>query len=168
MSIQPNRVINRIIEQVDRSDWPSLTSSVLTSESGGESIRFYRVPQHERYATSLHFWVHALREELAATGQRHHLVGAACHAMGKGQSRSEWLSELEAFIAVGGLNAVGLFELHEFEDESRPVEIYRMFESVCRRSSVASDGRTLMAHFWGHGSPITWRRRTECRGVNAS
>ena len=158
MSIQPNRVINRIIEQVDGSDWPPLVSRVLTSREGDELIRFYRVPHQGRYATSLHFWVHALREELTATGQREHLVGAACHAMGQNQSHSDWHKELEAFVAVGGRTAADLFELTGEDDADGPLEIYRMFESVCRRSSVVSDGVALMAHFWGHGSPVSWRR----------
>jgi len=162
MSIQPNRVILRIVEQVDRSDWPPLLSRVLTSQAGDESIRFYRERRNERYATPLHFWVHALREELSAVGQRDHLVGAAGHAMGRNQTRSDWLREFETFVTREGPTAAEILSLTRVAPSDSRLAIYRMLESSCRRSTVVDDGETLMAHFWGHGSNASWQRSSIC------
>lgn len=162
MSIQPNRVIQRIILQVDRSDWPALAGQVVCAEATGEFIRFYRTPRHERYATPLHFWVHALREELRTTEHREDLVGVACHALGRKQSPAEWLAELAGLRVDGGRNAIEALGLSPRVDASSPIEIYRMLDSGCRRSSVAADAASLMTYFWGHGSNASWRRRIRC------
>jgi hypothetical protein len=162
VSIQPNRVIHRIVEQVDRSDWPPLASHILVSADGGEIMRFYRVPTHERYATPLHFWVHALREELQATGQREYLVAAAGQALGRNQTAADWLNELNTFIAEGGRTAAEVLDLAAVDEAPVSVEVYRMLESACRRSSVVADGDSLMAHFWGHGSGASWRSLSIC------
>lgn len=162
MSIQPNRVIHRIIDQVDRSDWPPLASRVFSSLGGGEIIRFYSVPNHERYATPLHFWVHALREELQATDHREDLVSAACHALGQNQSLADWLKELSEFSLEDGRTATQALGLSEATLARDSLQVYRMLDSVCRRSSVVSGSDRLMAHFWGHGSSASWRRVTRC------
>lgn len=175
MSIQPHRVIARIVDQVDRSDWPELESLVLSSADGRQLLRFFAAPALERYATPLHFWVHALRDELAWVGQRGDLVGAAGHALCRDQRLADWCAELDAFALADGrsaLEALGLARLVEARDalalpadgrgaagsEERPHRVYRMLESACRRSSVVGDGRRWMAHFWGHGARPSWRR----------
>ena len=163
MSIQPNRVIQRIIEQVDQSDWPALEGEVVCSVANGNFLRFYRSPHHERYATPLHFWVHALREELRATEHREDLVGIACHALGHKQSLEDWLSELSALGVDEGWNAIDALGLSAWVDAGPSVEIYRMLDSDCRRSSVVADASSMMSHFWGHGSRASWRRRASCR-----
>ena len=163
MSIQPNRVIQRIIEQVDQSDWPALEGQLVCAPSTGEFLRLYRSPHHERYATPLHFWVHALREELQATGHRQDLVGVACHALGRKQSLADWLDELAGLRAPAGQNAVDVLGLSAWAGAGPSIEVYRMLDSDCRRSSVATDGASMMSHFWGHGSTSSWRRRVGCR-----
>ena len=39
MSIQPNRVIAKIIHQVDQADWPSLCSEAFAEAKAAEEIR---------------------------------------------------------------------------------------------------------------------------------
>jgi len=162
MSIQPNRVIQRIIEQVDQSDWPALEGRVVCSAPSGEFLRLYRSPRHERYATPLHFWVHTLREELRATEHREDLAAVACHALGRKQSLADWLSELAGLRVAGGRNAVEALGLAAWADAGPSVEIYRMLDSDCRRSSVVADASSMMSHFWGHGSRSSWRRSASC------
>lgn len=170
MSIQPNRVIHRIIEQVDRSDWPTIRGHLVASAAmteAGETLRLYRVARHPRYATPLHFWVHALREELRATGRREDLVATACHAEGRKLSAAAWLEELRALgvaevdVTKAGEARSGVGDLARLADgvvPAAPTEIYRMLESPCLRSSVATTGDVLMAYFWTHGAAPSWRR----------
>ena len=54
MSIQANRVLARVIEQVDQSEWPLLRSKVQSSIDGAEWIRVIATPYHGRYATPIH------------------------------------------------------------------------------------------------------------------
>jgi hypothetical protein len=162
MSIQPNRVIHRIVAQVDESDWPSLPCRVLSSPSGGEMIRLYETTARERYATPLHFWVHALRDELAATERRDDLIGAAGHAMCLAQPLGEWLDEIGSFSPQAGAKGVSRLREGVMEDRSVNVRVYRMLASECRRSSVFDDQDAFVAHFWGHGSHASWRRSLSC------
>lgn len=162
MSIQPNRVIHRIIDQVDRSDWPPLRSRVICANERGEFVRLYRVPVHERYATPLHFWVHALREELAATERREDLVAAAGHALCRKQSFPDWTAEVAALGLESGGDAADGLALGNISEPANTPEIYCMLESACRRSSVVAGRKWLMAHFWVHGNQASWRRRMEC------
>lgn len=156
MSIQPNRVVARIIAQVDQSDWPPLAARVVAFDGGQGSLRVYRAPAHPCYATPIHFWVHALREDLVATERRVDLVGAAGHALCRRRPLSEWRAELdkgtdEAARAHLGLDGIG--------DWPAGTEVYRMLESECRRSSVVDHRDGFVADFWGHGGGASWRRR---------
>ena len=159
MSIQPSRVIDRIVRQVDASGWPPLPVRTLVAKD--ETLLLFSAPADPlRHATPIHFWVHALRDELAARGRRGDLVGAAVHASGRNQSVSAWLEELDALALAEGPRPVDLLGLRSLgESGSRPVEAYRMLESECRRSSVVGDGQRWWAHFWGHGSAPSWRQR---------
>jgi len=165
MSIQPNRVIARIIEQVDASDWPTLPSRVFVTAAGDETIRFYWVAAHPRYATRIHFWVHALRDELASRGRRGDLILAAGHALCRNQSTSDWLMELAELDLREGGSIVERLALSAALEASRAPQAYRMLESACRRSTVVDLGGALMAHFWGHGSGESWR--APARGLSA-
>jgi hypothetical protein len=142
MSIQPHRVLSRIVEQVDRSDWPRIEDRWSTS-IGEDSVRLFRAPQDARYATPFHFWVHALRDELDARGRRVDLVGAAGHGLCRDQDPADWRNELSSLLELP--------PPHEMK------RIYRMLESECRRSSVAETKDGWIAHFWGHGCEISWR-----------
>jgi len=146
MSIHPNRVLARIIEQVEQSDWPPLAPKIHSLANGREWIRVYEAPDLERYATSFHFWVHALRDELAARGRGEDLMGVAGHALCRNLTVSEWSAE----IGEHG------FAADTVRDD---VEIYRMQADECRRSSVARNGDSLIAYFWGHGFGESWRRK---------
>ena len=168
MSIQPNRIVNRIIRQVDQSDWPRLDSEVFFDESGDRWLRIYRTPRHPRYATAIHFWVHALRDELSATGCRSDLVGAACHALCRKENVTQWRaafseidpSPVDSIFAVSEMNSVRetSYSVSEIDSDSE-AEVYRMLESECRLSSVLSTRSILIADFWGHGDGPSWRRR---------
>jgi hypothetical protein len=145
MSIQPNRVLARIVEQVDASDWPSLESRIVVSTNQSGWFRIYTEQVHPRYATPIHFWVHALREELTARAQREDLVGAGGRALCRPQSPEDWRAELAGARLPGEIDA--------------QTTIHRMLESDCRRSSVAWIGEWMIAHFWGHGPAESWRQR---------
>ena len=148
MSIQPNRVVARIIEQVEKSDWPRLESQIHVSKDGRNWTRSFDEPVHSRYATIFHFWVHAFREDLAARSRLEDLEGAAGYALCRGQSFSDWRAEVCSYEIFADASA----------DSGRDVTIYRMQGSECRKSSVALiDGR-LLAHFWSHGFGPSWRR----------
>ena len=154
MSIQPNRVVARIIHQVDRSDWPRLDSTVVVAEGGGAWLRVFRTPAHPRYATPIHFWVHALRDELAATGRRVDLVGAAGHALCRKESVEGWLGAMREGAKGGRVDDVTA----EVEGAAR-AEAYLMLASECRRSSVVDGDGFYVADFWGHGAGASWRVR---------
>lgn len=158
MSIQPNRVIAKIIHQVDQADWPPLRAEVYSSARLGDWLRLYRAPAADRYATPLHFWTHALRDELAATGRREDLVGAAGHALCQARPIDGWLGDLEANEA---LRTAGVAEALRREIEDAPAAaLHRMLESSCRRSSVLDLRTGFIADFWGHGAGPSWRRAT--------
>ena len=160
MSIQPNRVIARIIEQVDRADWPTLRSRVHLGAD--EWVRIYHSPALPRYATALHFWVHALRDELAAVGRRRDLVGAAGHALCRAESIEGWLADLESQGAIGsGGEADGL--RREVAD-TKDAQLHLMLESPCRRSSVLDLRDAFVADFRNHGGGPSWRRTARRSG----
>jgi hypothetical protein len=146
MSIQPNRVLARIIEQVEQSDWLRLTARVVARGESGEWIRLFDEPRSERYATPFHFWVHALRDDLAARGRVEDLVPVAGHALCRTQSVDGWRAEL-----------AGVWP--EAEGSRTAQTIYLMQANECRRSSVALYPDRLITHFWGHGCEASWRRR---------
>jgi hypothetical protein len=146
MSIQPNRVLARIIEQVENSDWPTLEFDLQWSPDGTEWMRCFDEPVHPRYATPFHFWVHVLREDLVARSRAEDLLGVAGYALCRNLSYAEWRSE------VGPIAFPGVAPTSD-------ATIYEMQASGCRRSSVALIGDRLLAHFWEHGCGASWRRR---------
>ncbi len=157
MSIQPNRVIAKIIHQVDQSDWPPLRSEVFAEGDGGEWLRVYRAPADPRHATAIHFWVHALRDELAATGRREDLVGAAGHALCRRRSARDWLDALDANARFREAKTAA--EIRTSLADEGDAELHWMLESECRRSSVLDLRTGFVADFWGHGGGPSWRRR---------
>ncbi len=168
MSIQPNRVLARIVEQVDRSDWPELASSAPATRVPHEVVRVYWTRDLRRHATPIHFWVHALRDELTARGRRVDLVAAAGQALCRSQPLSEWQSELESILPPEVETEAPILPISAaFPVSPRAphgARAYRMLESACRRSSVLEDGDRRIAHFWGHGVQAPgvagiWRRR---------
>lgn len=156
MSIQPNRVIAKIIHQVDQADWPPLRSEVFAEEGRGAWVRIYRAPADRRYATAIHFWVHALRDELSATGRREDLVGAAGHALCRRRAADDWLRALEENGRFR--RAKACTEIREAVAGAEDAELHWMLESECRRSSVLDLRTGFVADFWGHGAGPSWRR----------
>lgn len=177
MSIQPVRVIGRMIDQVAGSDWPSLEGHFVASADGTGSYRFYRAPQLERYATPFHFWVHALREERASIGRGEDLVGAAGHAMCRGIALAEFIAQLDAFPLADGARATEILGLASVPATVRGANTaaaarsgtmaYDMLESACRRSGLASYDGYLVAYFWGHGFVESWRSAGISAGMSA-
>ncbi|MFK7895575.1 MAG: hypothetical protein AB8G23_07045 [Myxococcota bacterium] len=167
MSIQPVRVIGRMIDQVDQSDWPRLEGRFVASADGGKAYRFYRSSHHARYATPFHFWVHALREERASVGRRSDLVGAAGAAMCRGVSLSDFLRELDSFALADGVEGREILGLGSVPAEALAMNVataardgivaYEMLGSECRRSGLASYGGEFMTYFVGHGFAESWR-----------
>ena len=76
---------------------------------------------------------------------------------------ARWLDELAGLQIDADRNAIDALELAAWAQAGPTVEIYRMLDSDCRRSSVVADETSMMSHFWGHGSRSSWRRRTSCR-----
>jgi hypothetical protein len=146
MSIQPNRVLARIIEQVERSDWPALEFELRSSPDGREWMRCFDEPMHPRYATPFHFWVHALRDDLAARSRGEDLMGVAGYALCQNQSLADWRAKVGTSTFLGVVS-------------ESDATIYEMQASECRRSSVALIGDRLLAHFWEHGFRESWRRK---------
>lgn len=167
MSIQPVRVIGRMIDQVAASDWPALKGRFAATVDGMSSYRFYRSPQLERYATPFHFWVHALREERAAVGRGEDLVGSAAHAMCRGIALAEFIAELDALVFSDGADAAEMLGLSSVpqavlaadtaNSARNGIVAYTMLESPCRSSGLASYGGEVMAYFGGHGFVESWR-----------
>ena len=158
MSIQPNRVINRIVQQVDASEWPRLTAEVYPCEVDGEWLRVYRAPADPCYATPLHFWAHALRDELSATGRREDFLGAAGHALCHSKSISTWHAELKVLWSHPEFSGAAAYEPERLEAPGRAPQVFCMLASECRRSSVLASGEAFFADFWGHGAGPSWRR----------
>lgn len=170
MSIEPRRVIARITAQVDQSDWPCLEARVFASPEAGETIHFYVAQAHPRYATPIHFWVHALRDELATRGRRADLFDEAGQALCLNQDSADWLASLARFdLGTGaGESIVDRLALRDRVADAGEPRAYRMRDSVCRRSSVVDLGTHLMAHFWGHGFGESWRAAARPREVDAT
>ena len=162
MSIQPNRVIAKIIHQVDQADWPSLCSEVFAESDGSEWVRIYRAPADARYATAIHFWVHALREDLRATGHHEDLVATAAHAICRERPVDGWLDELTGIESVAGPAVIEALERSAGSVTDSSAQVHRMLQSPCRRSSVWASSRGFAADFWSHGPGPVWRRRAGC------
>lgn len=161
MSIQPNRIVNRIIQQVNQSDWPRLTARVFSNPATGEWVRLYREDAHPRYATAIHFWVHALREELEALGRGEDLIGAAGHALCRARTLEDWTNEIETFGVGPEVFRAPVLDRSAIPgraDDPREIQVHRMLESECRRSSVVDARTFFVADFWGHGAGASWRR----------
>jgi hypothetical protein len=158
MSIQPHRVIHRIIEQVDRCDWPRLAPALSGAAVGGGQLRLYRAPVSQHYATPIHFWVHALREDLRATGHDGDLVATAAHAICRERPVGEWLDELAGVESVTGPSAVEGLGPGAGPLTDQTAQVHRMLQSSCRRSSVWASSRGFAADFWSHGPGPVWRR----------
>lgn len=146
MSIQPNRVLARIIDQVERSDWQPLDAEIRYSPDGSESLRCFSSPRTTRYATPFHFWVHALRDDLAARSKSGDLVGSAGYALCRRQSLASFRDRVSE-----------VWKLEEVSEERATV--YEMQANECRRSSVALIDDRLYAFFWQHGFDPSWRQR---------
>jgi len=157
VSIQPNRVIAKIIHQVDQADWPPLRSEVFAESDRGEWVRIYRAPAETRYATAIHFWAHALRDELSATGRRDDLIGAAGHALCRRRGVDDWLGALEENDRFHESKTA--VEIRASLADAEDAELHWMLESGCRRSSVLDLRTGFVADFWGHGAGPSWRRR---------
>jgi len=153
-------VIAKIIHQVDHADWAPLRAEVFASETSGEWLRVYRAPAQAFHATAIHFWVHALRDELASTGRREDLVGAAGHALCRARGVAAWLAELESNATFAADPAAAALR-RDIEAAPGP-ELHRMLESECRRSSVLDLRGEFVADFWNHGAGPSWRRSAAC------
>ena len=159
MSIQPNRVVARIIAQVDQSDWPSLESRVWIVDGSDRWVRVYRAPAEARYATPVHFWVHALREELGTVDRRADLVGAAGHALCRVRPVESWRAEIDAIEPGLAPGVATRLDLPDPASLDASTQVFRMLESPCRRSSVMDHRDGFVADFHGHGAGPSWRRR---------
>ena len=162
MSIQPHRVIHRIIDQVDRSDWPALHAAFSGAAADGGRLRLYRSPPSTRYATPIHFWAHALREDLRATGRRDDLVATAAHAICRERPVEGWLEELARVDSVSFPSLRDFVGVDEGAADGQDGQVHHMLQSACRRSSVWASSRGFAADFWSHGPGPIWRRAVGC------
>jgi hypothetical protein len=155
VSIQPGRVLWRIVDEVDRTPRAMLPRSVFDATAfedaaGGERIEVVRIPSIDEngaapFATLLHFWTHALRDWLDTHGQADQLVGvggyAMCEHVDEPTLRAEF-AKLGAKLrpAVPALALQGTF-----------VEAYRMMDGTCRASFVVATESEWQSVTWGHG-----------------
>lgn len=152
MSIQPNRVVWRIVDEVartperpvrivcrrSRSDRATEAVATACCESDAASARF---------ATLFHFWTHALRSFLELHGHADQLEGAAGYAMCEQLGSEELARELERYrepLAGGEV----------IEVAGRVREAYRMIDGPCRASIVIASERQWWALFRWHGARL--------------
>lgn len=157
MSIQPNRVLARIVDQVDQSRWPRLASRVVTFAPEDRWLRLIVASRRPEHATAIHFWVHALRDELAFVGRREDLVGAAGQALCRKRPIGPWLDALHEMEARATSGGEAVSDLIRRMRGLPKVERHVMLDSVCRRSSVLDAGDFFAVEFWGHGPGSSWQ-----------
>ena len=155
MSIQPGRVLWRIVDEVDRSPRVTLPRIVFdaTTFSGaprGERIEVVRIAARAvdgaaPFATLLHFWTHALRGWLDTQGQADQLVGAAGYAMCEHVGETTLRAEFARLAARLHPASPALALDGEF------VEAYRMIDGSCRVSFVGATETEWQSVTWGHG-----------------
>lgn len=155
MSIQPGRVLWRIVDEVDRSPRVTLPRIVFDATafaegSRGERIEVVRIAARAAngaapFATLLHFWTHALRGWLDTQGQADQLVGAAGYAMCEHVGEATLRAELTRLAARLHTESPALALEGEF------VEAYRMIDGSCRVSFVGATDTEWQSVTWGHG-----------------
>lgn len=152
MSIQPNRVVWRIVDEVART--PERPVCVVCRRSRDDRATEAVAtaccasgPAGERFATLFHFWTHALRSFLELHGQADQLEGVAGYAMCEQIAAEALAHELEHYrepLAAG----------EALEVAGRVREAYRMIDGPCRTSIVIASERQWWALFRWHGARL--------------
>lgn len=154
MSIQPNRVVWRIVDEVLRGPrsplaverWPSVP------EFGDQQVQAVRCAARSAaggrpFATLFHFWTHALMAFLELHGQGDQLEGAAGYAMCQRLAVGAIERELEGYRS-------GLESPRAISPSGRPLDAYRMMDGPCRRSLVVETDVEWLALFRSHGPRV--------------
>ena len=144
MSIQPNRVVWRIVDEVARAPRPDLAFEETSHGSERVVVVRHRTPAGDAPpATLFHFWAHALRAFLELHDQADQLEGAAGYAMCEQLGPRELASELARLYAPLGSAAPPALP------EAR--DAYKMMDGPCRRSIVLEGSDERCAFFAHHG-----------------
>lgn len=153
MSIQPGRVLWRIVDEVDHTPRRSFVRTVFESAAfsdGADSERMEIARIASRagappFPTLLHFWTHALRGWLDALGQADQLVGAAGYAMCEHMDEAETRREFERLASRLRSESPAPSLLGNF------TEAYRMIDGSCRASFVVATDVEWLSLTWAHG-----------------
>jgi hypothetical protein len=155
VSIQPVRVLWRIVDDVARSPGMPFAVEQLAGASAGEEqyVDVLRLaadawPAEAAPATLFHFWAHALRAFLERCGQGDQLEGAAGQAMCERLAPEAFEREIERYRRV-------LARPSSLVIGGRVLDAYRMMNGACRRSIAIETDAGPVALFFSHG-PRTW------------
>jgi len=159
VSIQPNRVVARIVDEVARSPRPTLPFVAWPSGAGyaDEQIGTLSLPavsSATSFATLFHFWTHGLRAFLELHRMGDQLAGAAGYAMCEQLSPAALDLEIAALAQRLPSPPAGA---RPFALAGKPVEAYRMIDGPCRHSLVAATESHWWASFRCHGRRVPLR-----------
>ena len=153
MSIQPGRVLGRIVEEVDRTPRRSFVrtlfgSAAFSDGANSDRMEIARIDVGRGappFPTLLHFWTHALRGWLDELGQSDQLVGVAGYAMCEQMDEAETGREFERLTSRLRSESPALSLFGEFS------EAYRMIDGSCRASFVVATDVEWVSVVWAHG-----------------
>ncbi|MEE3332113.1 MAG: hypothetical protein VX246_14705 [Myxococcota bacterium] len=153
MSIQPGRVLWRIVDEVDRTPRRSFGrtlfgSAAFSQSANSERMEIARIASGgdaPPFPTLLHFWTHALRGWLDALGQSDQLVGVAGYAMCEHMDEAETGREFERLTRRLRPESPALSLFGNF------AEAYRMIDGRCRASFVVATDVEWLSLTWAHG-----------------
>ena len=145
MSIQPNRVVWRIVDEVARAPRPRLAFEQVANRSERVVLVRHRPAGRDAgLATLFHFWAHALRAFLELHDQADQLEGTAGYAM------CERLGPRELEIELAQLYAPLEPAMQPALPDAR--DAYKMMDGPCRRSLVLEGTSERCALFGHHGA----------------
>jgi len=153
MSIQPGRVLWRIVDEVDRTPRSSFVrtlfgNAAFSDSANSERMEIARIASGggvPPFPTLLHFWTHALRAWLDAIGQSDQLVGVAGYAMCEHMDEAETTREFERLASRLRPESAAFSLSGDF------AEAYRMIDGCCRASFVVSTDVEWLSLTWAHG-----------------
>lgn len=158
MSIAPNRVVARIVEEVAGAARIELDRALLAPCSRGSAansrvhveVARASIRPAPPCASLFHFWTHALRAFLDEAGHVDQLRDAASAALCARLEPPELERALRSIAARAGVEPARLAPASGAR--APRVEAYCMIDGRCRGSLVAASDREWWAVSWAHGS----------------
>jgi hypothetical protein len=156
VSIQPGRVVWRIVDEVARGPRLCLELERWPARAGHPHERVEVVRSAARMPeggppcpTLFHFWTHALQAVLELHGQGDQLEGVAGYAMCERLEPPALEAELVRYRQLASSQALPL--------AGRPQDAYRMMDGPCRGSLVVETDLEWCALFRSHGPRVPLR-----------